>query len=120
MLNFKLVDFINYWTSSTSSTKSIFDPERSNTSLHSLTTPSHLVGFRRFGSHPLLSQCRNQARSSLSTSYRSISLLCPAAKLWRISYFPLSTNSQPHASIRRPTRFPTRTLYHFCCATTDE
>ena len=31
---------------------SILDPEELNTSLHSSTTPSHLVGFRRFGSHP--------------------------------------------------------------------
>ena len=31
-----------------------------------------------------------------------------------------SNRQQPSASIRRPTRFPTRTLHHFCFATTDE
>ena len=31
-----------------------------------------------------------------------------------------SNHQQPPASICRPTRFPTRTLYHFCFATTDE
>ena len=31
-----------------------------------------------------------------------------------------SDHQQPPSSIRRPTRFPTRTLYHFCFATTDE
>ena len=51
---------------------------------------------------------------SLSTSYRPISLLCQAAKLWRLSCF------QPSTAIRRPTRLMTRTLYHFCFATTDE
>ena len=40
----------------------ILDPEELNTSLHSLTTPSHLVRFHRFGSHKF----QNQARTSLS------------------------------------------------------
>ena len=31
-----------------------------------------------------------------------------------------SNRQQPPASIRIPTQFPTRTLYHFCFATTDE
>ena len=31
-----------------------------------------------------------------------------------------SNRQQPPAFIRRPTRFPTRTVYHFCFATTDE
>ena len=31
-----------------------------------------------------------------------------------------SHHRQPPAPIRRPTRFPTRALYHFCFATTDE
>ena len=31
--------------------------------------------------------------SSLETSYRPISLICPAAKLWRLSYLPLAVNT---------------------------
>ena len=38
-------------------------------------------------------------------------------KLCRLSYFQPSTTT---GFIRRPTRFPTRTLYHFCFTTTDE
>ena len=63
-----------------------------NISLHSSTTPSHLVGFRRFRSHPLSSQSRNQARTPLSAlliglSRSSVQL----RKLWRLSYFQPST-----------------------------
>ena len=56
--------------------------------------------------------------SSLSTSYRPISHLCPAAKVMGTLLLP-TVNNIP-ASIRRPTRFPIRTLYHFCFDTTDE
>ena len=44
-----------------------------NTSLHSSTTLSHLVEFRRFRSHPLSSQSRNQARTALSALLIGIS-----------------------------------------------
>ena len=56
--------------------------------------------------------------SSLSTSYRPILLLCPAAKV--MEALLLTTVNNHLLSLRRPTRFPTRTLYHFCFATTDE
>ena len=58
-------------TISASSTKSILDPDELNTSLHSSTTPSHLVGFRRFGSYPLSSQSRNQKWPLFSRHYLS-------------------------------------------------
>ena len=52
------------------------------------TTPSHLVGFRRFGSHPMSSQSRNQEGTPLSTSYRPISLLYPTAKIMEALLLP--------------------------------
>ena len=63
---------------------SILNPEVLNTSLHSSTTPSHLVEFRRFGSHPLSSKSQNQAR----TSHRPISLLCPVANVMEALLLP--------------------------------
>ena len=72
-------------------------------------TPSHLVKFRRFGSHPLSPQSRNQTMTVLAALLIGLSRSSVRQrKLWRHSYF------QPSASIRRPTRFLTRTLYHFC------
>ena len=71
--------------------------------------------FRLFRSHPLSSQSRNQARTPLSALFIGPSR-SPAhqRKLWRLSYIAPPTT----ASFRIPTRFPARTLYHFCFATT--
>ena len=60
--------------------------------LTALFNDSHLVEFRRFGSHPLSSQSRNQTRTALSALLigpsRSSVRQC---KLWRLSYFQPST-----------------------------
>ena len=88
-----------------------------NDSRHILSNSVDLE-FRRFGSHPLSSQSRNQARTALSALFIGISRSSVRQpKLWRLS---TSNHQQPPASICRPTWFPTRTLYHFCFATTDE
>ena len=63
--------------------KNLLDPVRLHTSQHSSMTPSHHAEFRRFGSHlfiviPIPKPGKD---SSLGTSYRPISLLCPAAKV---------------------------------------
>ena len=63
-----------------------------NTSLHFSTTLSHLVEFRRFGSHPLSSQSRNQARTAISVLLIGLSRSSVRQrKLWRLSYFQPST-----------------------------
>ena len=65
------------------------DPEELNTSLHSSTTPSHLVG-----SHPLQSQSRNQTRTPLSAFLIGISRSSvQQRKLWRLSYIQPSTTT---------------------------
>ena len=62
-----------------------------------LTTPSHLVGFRRFGSYPLSSQSRNQARTALSALLIGLSRSpVKQIKLWRLSYFQPSTTTFFH------------------------
>ena len=55
--------------------------------------------------------------SSLGTSYRPISLLCPAA-----SYGGSHAYHYQHTPAPRlwPTRIPTWTINHFCSTTTDE
>ena len=79
---------------------------------------SHLAGFRRFGSHPLSSQSRNQARTLLLALLIGLSRSSvQKRKLWRLSYFQPSTTTCFHPQTNT---FPTRTLYHFCFATTEE
>ena len=71
---------------------SILHPEELNTSLHSSTTPSHLVGCRRFESSIVIPIPKPGKDSSLSTSYRHISLLCPAAKVMEALLLPTVNN----------------------------
>ena len=64
---------------------SILDPERLNTSLHSSTTPSHFVGFRRFGTHP-----NPETMQILLSQHFLAAYLAPLSirrKLWRLSCF---------------------------------
>ena len=55
--------------------------------------------------------------SSLSTSYRPISLLCPAAKVMEALLLPTVNNHLLLSADQHG--FSTRTLYHFCFATTQ-
>ena len=69
------------------------DPEELNTSLHSSTTPVISSEFRRFGSHPLSSQSRNQARTALSALLIGLSRSSVRQrKLWRLLLLPAINN----------------------------
>ena len=72
-----------------------------NTSLHSSTTPSHLVEFRRFGSHPLSSQSRNQARIALSALLIGLSRSTTSALLQLTSDIATGFNQRkpPHRTV---------------------
>ena len=60
-------------------------------------TPSHLVGFRRFRSHPLSSQSRNQSRTLLSALLIGLSRFSVQQRqLWRLSYSSPSTTTCFH------------------------
>ena len=98
----------------------ILDPEELNTQLHFSPTPSHFVGFRRFRSHTLSSQSRNQANIPLSALLIGLSRSPVQQRLWSYGGPLTSNRQQPPASIHTPTLFPTRPLYHFCFATTDK
>ena len=68
-----------------------------NSSLHYSTTPSHLVGFRRFGSHPLSYQSRSQARTPLLALLIGLSRSSVHQQnVWRFSYIPPSTTTCFH------------------------
>ena len=71
----------------------------------------------RFGSHPLSSQSRNQAR--LLSQHFSSAYLAPLSSSESYGGSLTSNRKQPPASSSRPTRLPTRILYHFCFATSD-
>ena len=58
---------------------------------------SHLIGFLQFGSHPLSSQSRYQARTPLSALLIGLSHSSVSQRtLWRLSYFPPSTTTCFH------------------------
>ena len=61
----------------------------------------------------------NQARTALSQHFLS-AYLTPLSGSESYGCSLTSNHKQPPASICRPTRFLTQTLYHFCFATTDE
>ena len=63
------------------------------------------------------SQSRNQERTPLSALLISISR---SSSSENYGGSLTSNRQQPPATISSPTRFPIRTLYHFCFATTDE